>query len=106
MPRPRLYASNAEKQRAYRAARKQREQQQATDALPRPPGIANMAAKRRWNTLLDQAKNNLETLRDEMQAYYDDRSEAWQESDRGQAMEERIEALEALIQDIDELPTV
>jgi len=40
-------------------------------------------------------------MRDQMQAYYDDRTLRWQESDRGQAMEERLQELDAIIQSVD-----
>jgi hypothetical protein len=41
---------------------------------------------------------------DEMKAYRDERSDTWQESDRGEAFNERIDALESIIGELDELP--
>jgi len=38
----------------------------------------------------------LETMHDEMQDYFDERTEVWQEADRGQAMTQRIEAISDL----------
>jgi hypothetical protein len=35
-----------------------------------------------------------------MQAYTDDRTEQWQESERGEAMQERIESLDSIIDDL------
>jgi hypothetical protein len=46
----------------------------------------------------------LETLRDEMQAYHDDRSEAWQNSERASMMMQRIDALDSIINELDSLP--
>ena len=39
----------------------------------------------------------------QMDAYADERSEAWQESERADTFRERIEALEAVIGDLEEL---
>jgi hypothetical protein len=38
-----------------------------------------------------------------MADYYDQRSEGWQESERGEAFTERQEALEALLSELDTL---
>jgi hypothetical protein len=43
----------------------------------------------------------MEQTRDEMQAYFDDRSEQWQESERGETLQERIEALETVLSDLE-----
>jgi hypothetical protein len=47
----------------------------------------------------------MEQTRDEMQAYTDDRSEQWQESERGEAMQERIESLSSMIDDLADAAT-
>lgn len=105
MPRPRYTEdrtlSRAEIQKAYRERQKQaREQELQKKGLPATRPIPTMPDTPRWNALLDAARVHMETARDEMQAYFDDRSEEWQEGDRGQALQERIEqigtALEAL----------
>jgi hypothetical protein len=41
----------------------------------------------------DQAATLLQTLHDEMETYHDDRSEDWQESDRGEEFTASIEAI-------------
>jgi hypothetical protein len=53
--------------------------------------------------MLEQTKATLRTMLDEMQAYQDERSEEWQESDRGEALRERIAALEAIADEADAL---
>jgi len=42
--------------------------------------------------MTEQARSLLETLCDEMQSFYDDRSEAWQKSDKGVAFQKRLNA--------------
>jgi len=80
MPRPTKYADAAEKQRAYRTRQAERLRAISEGRTPPPPAIGNMPATQRWNALQEQARSALDTLRDEMQAYYDARTEQWQES--------------------------
>src|SRR5579859_6251530 len=74
MPQQRRYEDNAAKQRAYRArqAQARREEQQAKGLPPAPP-LPTLPGTARWQALLTQARLALETARDEMQAYYEDR---------------------------------
>ncbi len=90
----------AEKQRAYRDRLKQR----ATGELPAAPILTNIPPERRWKALHEQARNALQTMLDEMEAYQDERSETWQESERGESFQERIQALESIIAELDESP--
>jgi hypothetical protein len=90
----------AEKQRAYRDRLKQR----AAGQLPAAPILTNIPPERRWKALQEQARTALQTMLDEMEAYQDERSETWQESERGEAFNERIDALESIIGELDELP--
>ena len=95
--------TRAEIQAAYRQRQKQAMQEQLKQkGLPAAPLIPTIPAAPRWTALLAAARANIETARDEMQAYFDDRSEVWQESERGEAMQERIEQLENTL---DTLPT-
>ncbi len=90
----------AEKQRAYRDRLKQR----AAGQLPAAPILTNIPPERRWKALQEQARTALQTMIEEMEAYRDERSETWQESERGESFQERIEALETVITELDELP--
>ncbi len=90
----------AQKQRAYR----ERLRQKNLGELPASPGPCNIAPVKRWEGMKDQARTLLQQLHDETEAYFDDRSEQWQESDKGEAMRERIEALAAILDDLDTLP--
>jgi hypothetical protein len=106
MPQPRQYVDAAAKQRAYRArqAQARREELQAKGVPPAPP-LPTMPSRARWQALLAQARLSLETVRDEMQTYYDERSAAWQEGERAASLLDAIEQLEALINDVDALPS-
>src|SRR5216683_8357206 len=94
MPQQRQHADAAAKQRAYRArqAQARRDELQARGLPPAPP-IPTLRSRARWHALLDQARLSLARARDEMQAYYDDRSEAWQEGERAATLQERLDTL-------------
>lgn len=96
--------SNAERQKAFRERLRQRLAAVDTPApLPDKPKLNAMPANKRWAAMLDQAKAILMTRRDEMQEYFDDRSGDWQEGDRGQAFQERLDAIDAATDAVDEL---
>lgn len=100
MPTPRQYASHADRQAAYRqrCAGKQ--------LMPRP--APPVPGYRRWDALLTHAESLLDRIADEMVAYADERSEAWQDSERGAWFSERLEAIEemrALLHDLPPSPT-
>jgi hypothetical protein len=104
MPTPRKYATSADKHRAYRerqAAARQAER--AAKGLPTTPSIPTMPGTARWEALIAGALSTLEASRDAMQVYFDERSENWQESERGEELRERIETLESIIERFDEL---
>jgi hypothetical protein len=105
MPQQRRHQDNAAKQRAYRArqAQARREEQQAKGLPPAPP-LPTLPGRARWRALLAQARLALETTRDEMQAYYEDRSEAWQQGERAATLAEQIEQLEVVLEDLEALP--
>jgi hypothetical protein len=99
MPQPRHHADNAAKQRAYRARQAEaRRREQAAKGLPSAPPLPRLPSRARWQALLTQARLALETSRDEMQAYFDARSEPWQQSERAAALLEQIESLEQALE--------
>ncbi len=91
----------AQKQQAYRDRLKQR----ALGNLPAAPIIANIPPERRWKALQDQARTALQTILDEMEAYRDERSETWHDSERGEAFQERLDTLTDIIESLDDLAT-
>jgi len=91
MPILRKYASNADRQAAYRARRT------PLIGTPSRPGY------RRWDVMLRQALTLLETITLEMDDYYEERSESWQESERGENFTEKSESIKeaaGLLQDL------
>src|SRR5205823_4441249 len=101
MPQQRRYEDNAAKQRAYRARQTQaRRAEQQAKGLPPAPPLPTLPSSARWQALLTQARLALETARDEMQAYYEDRSEAWQQSERAATLAEQIDHLEVVLNEL------
>ncbi len=104
MPTPRQYATRADRQRAYRQRQSQaRTDEQAAKGLPPLPAIPTMPGKARWEAMRDQAATLLETIRDEMQAYHDDRTEQWQESEKGEEFTTKMEAVTELAEAANQL---
>ncbi len=92
MPTPRKHSDNAERQRAYRG-RQEAARRAALEAknMPATSAIPTMPSTARWKVLRDQAQAILETMIEEMEAYRDDRSEEWQQSERAGEFQELIE---------------
>ncbi len=90
MPQPRKFATPALRQRAYRARKRAALASYASNPATAParPGPA------RWKALLTHAELLLQTAQREMERYFEERSENWQESERGETFLERIENLE------------
>ena len=96
MPIKRQYATNAARQAAYRA----RCTGQTPSSVPPPtrPGY------RRWGVLLGHMRALLSTILEEMAVYQAERSEAWQDSERGERFTEQTDALEEIIGLLNDLP--
>jgi len=104
MPTPRKHKDPAARQAAWRARQAEaRARERLEKGLPPAPPIPTMPGEARWRALLELAVNALQTAHDEMEEYAEDRTEAWQESERGEALRERIEALEGVIADAEEI---
>lgn len=101
MPQPRQHADHAARQRAYRARQAQaRAAEQQAKGLPPTPPLPTIPARARWQALLAQARVALETVEAEMLAYYDARSEPWQESERGSALAEDLDQLALVLEEL------
>ena len=83
MPAPRKYATPAERQAYCQRTIEARRQEQMVKRLPPLPAIPSLPGNARWRQMSQAAKNMLQALCDEMRDYYDDRSETWQESEKG-----------------------
>jgi len=57
----------------------------------------------RAQNLVNEALNIAEEVRDDLQEDFDDKSEKWQEDEAGQALMEKIERLDELVNSIGEL---
>ena len=105
MPTPRKYANSAERQAEYRARCSLRkgmkpevEGQQPLLRIPQALG------ERRWNAMLGQARSLMESVTDEMESYYEEKSERWQESERGERFTERMESIAEVTDLLRDLP--
>ena len=97
MPQPRKHENPARRQAAYRARLETARRLQLRErGLPALPTISTMPGRIRWNAMFRHAEHLLCNAQAEMADYFDDRSETWQESDRGQEHQERLAAVEAL----------
>jgi hypothetical protein len=104
MPTPKKYESPAEKQKAYRERMSvARLQELKQKGLPAAPVIPTMPGTARWRALETQSLAALETVRDEMREYYEERSEEWQESERGEEFTARLDAVEEVVSSLESL---
>jgi len=104
MPQPRKYATRAEQQAAYRHRRALSEKELlARKGLPPLPAIPTMPGAARWNAMIVQAHLLLSEAIVEMNGYREDRSEQWQESERGDEHQEWIASVESAVDALDGL---
>ena len=103
MPTPRQYASDADRQRAYRERQKQT-LAKLLDAknLPSSQAIPTLPSYPRWKALHEKARADIQTMRDEMEAYRDERSEQWQGSGRAEQFQEMLDSADTLLATLDE----
>jgi hypothetical protein len=100
MPTPRKHANHAQRQRAYIERQKAAQLAALADKnTPAGAAIPTMPSTARWRALAKQAQTILKALHSEMEDYWDERSEEWQESEKADAFQEEIdrvaEALES-----------
>ena len=92
MPAIRKHASPAKRQLAYRQRREAgRIAELRAKGMPPMAAIPTMPSAARWNALIDMAKGLLATAIQEMEDYRDDRAEAWQEGEKGEAFQETLD---------------
>lgn len=104
MPQPRKYASPALRQAAYRKRCEQaRQAALAVKGLPCLPVIATLPGWTRWNASFRSLHAMLAETLGEMQDYFDDRSQSWQESERGVDHQDKIASVEAVFDALEEL---
>jgi hypothetical protein len=104
MPTHGKYASNAERQAAYRArCSSQREKELSSKGLPQIPQVPSIPGHRRWKAMVGQACSLVESVTHEMETYYEERSEEWQESERGERFAEMMESIQEITAQIQAL---
>ena len=104
MPQERKHPSAAHRQAAYRTRMQQAHASQLRErGLPALPAISTMPGTLRWNAIFRHAEQMLSAAHAEMTDYYGDRSDTWQESDRGELHQERLTAVEALVEALADL---
>ena len=98
MPQPAKHSDHAARQAQYRARQAEARQVELTGkGLPPLPAISSFPGWPRWNASFRAAQELIARNLSEMQDYYDDRSESWQESERGEDHQERIAAAEEAV---------
>ena len=104
MPQPKKHASHADRQSAYRLhCQEARAEEQQRKGLPPLPALPTLPGTPRWRAPVGSARLLLETTQAEMQTYCDERTEIWQESERGQLFTERLQALETALSSLEEI---
>ena len=102
MPQPKKHTGNAARQAAYR---KRMQAQRLTECrqrgLPPHAAIPTMPSNARWNQILALASALLGMAVSEMTNYADACSEAWQESEKGEAFAERLETITQVSDQLD-----
>jgi len=104
MPQPKRYASNAQKQAAYRR-RIEMAKQGSFDAdyLPPLPKVDGIPGTQRWRRAIQLALQLLTTVQEEMDDYYNDRSEEWFEREQAELFQERKDAVDEAVDALTEL---
>jgi hypothetical protein len=99
MPTPRKYANNAERQTAYRARRPlpSHSQSKSQKSTTGDSHVSPRLSYRRWDAMIEQSLSLIRTVKEEMQLYYDQRTDRWQESERGGKHAETMETIEEIV---------
>lgn len=101
MPQVRKHPSHAERQAAYRKRQTEaRQQELEKKGLPHLPAVSTMPGTSRWDAALSAARLLVEQVTEEMEEYFQDRSEGWKESDRGEQFIERLEATQEVLEEL------
>ena len=104
MPQERKYTSSANRQAAYRKrCDLERRIELVSRGIPPLPAIPTMPGWPRWNTAMRLAQDLIQRTQAEMEQYFDDRSETWQESERGVEHQNTTDILEAVLDTMCEL---
>lgn len=104
MPTPRKHQNAAACQAAYRKRQQEARRQELTrKGLPPLPMVPTIPGEARWKKMLAEAGALLSIVVEERGDYFDDRSDEWQESDKGNAFQERSDAIADILNTVDDL---
>ena len=92
MTRPRKYATNSERQAAYRCRCAQQTDADLITQASAP--ISSLPGRRRWRIMLKAASSLLDCVAKEMRDYSESRPESWQDSQAGESLVEMLESVE------------
>ncbi len=76
--------------------------EQRAKGLPATPSIPTIPADRRWDAILLKALATMEMAKEEMDGYYNDRSQTWQDGERVEALQARMEALVEIVNNLND----
>jgi hypothetical protein len=100
----RKHVSSPGRQAAYRKRCEQARQiELAAKGLPTLPAISTMPGWARWNASIGAARQLVERTVDEMQEYFDERSQEWQAGERAEEHQEKTDAVQTLLDAFGEL---
>jgi hypothetical protein len=98
MARPRKHANNAHRQAAYRRRQRQAiHRQLEAKGLPALPAIPTVPGWSRWKQAMAHAESLVTQVQSEMEGYYDDRSEVWQQDERGDDFQQKLQDLNGVL---------
>ncbi len=98
MPQPKIYGSRSEQQAAYRLrVKRSQEELLLLKKLPPLPAIPTVPGYVRWTAMAKRVEQWVTTIQQEMDNYYSDRSEVWQESEKGAEFQEKLELLDEIL---------
>src|SRR5664279_496293 len=95
MPRTRKYQTNSERQAAYR--RRCAQAAQASKTIP------SVTGQRRWKVMVQMASSMLDCAASEMQNYFDQHSDQWQESQAGESLAEMLESVQEALASLEDI---
>jgi hypothetical protein len=94
MPQPKKYESSAARQAAYRRRQRERIGLQDSKRVARETSVPSLPGRKRWKVMVGQALTLVEVVHREMESYYLQKSETWQESESGEAFLDLMESIQ------------
>lgn len=104
MPTPKKHVNAAARQAAYLKRKEDAHRiELQKKRLPALPLVPNFPGAARWKKMLAEAAALLSMVVEEREAYFDDRSEEWQESDKADTFQERTDGVTDILTNLDDL---